>query len=423
MAERGVAVTAGTLIIGASHAGLQLAVSLREMGDRSPITLVGAEIHPPYQRPPLSKDFLSGAARAETLAFRTPRFYSDQDITLLCGDPVAEASVDGVGHGAGRARTASGRRLRFDRLALTVGARPRRLRVPGTDLYGIHYLRDLGDAGRLRTALTGASRVVVVGGGFVGLEVAGVARAQGRVVTVVEATGGLMTRAVSPIVSDFYRSAHERRGTTVLLESVVTAFRGDARRRVCGVLLDDGRELPADLVVVGVGAVPRTELAEGLGLECDGGIVVDARARTSLRDVVAAGDCTVLPDPQSGDVRVHLESVSNAVAQATVAAATLVGAPDGAPRVPWFWSHQGDLRLQMAGLARSSDDQVVRGEPDTERFSVLYYREGRLVAVHAVNQPADFMAVRKALLQRRSIPARAAANGSASLKALLAAAL
>jgi 3-phenylpropionate/trans-cinnamate dioxygenase ferredoxin reductase subunit len=418
-----VAVTAGTLVVGASHAGLQLAVSLRDLGDRAPITLVGAETHPPYQRPPLSKDFLSGAVEGPTLEFRTPQFYRDQAIALVCGDRVVDVALDGGRRGGGQARTASGRTLRFDHLALTIGARPRRLELPGSDLTGIHYLRDLHDAGRLRLGLATAGRVVVVGGGFVGLETAVVARGTARSVTVVEATGGLMSRAVSPVVSEFYRRAHERRGTAVLLETGVAAFRGDASGRVSGVLLDDGRELPADLVVVGVGAVPRTELADALGLACDGGIVVDRYARTSNPAVVAAGDCTVLPEPMTGEGRVRLESVSNAVTQGTVAAATIRGVRDLTPRVPWFWSHQGDLRLQMAGLARPSDDQVVRGDPDSERFSVLYYREGTLVGVHAVNQPADFIVVRKALLQGRNIPARAAANRNSTLKAVLAAAL
>jgi 3-phenylpropionate/trans-cinnamate dioxygenase ferredoxin reductase component len=408
-------VGAGTLIVGASQAGLQLAVTLRELGDTAPITLVGAEAHPPYQRPPLSKEYLSGTADGDTLAFRAPSFYRDQAIELVCGQRVDSLSL---AEGTGRARTSEGLELRFDRLALTTGAEPRRLSVPGADLAGICYLRDLDDAQQLRTRLAAARRVVVVGGGFVGLEAAAVARARGLEVTVVEALDRLIARAVAPVVSEFYKQAHERRGTTVLLGTGVVGFRG-RDGSVDTVVLTDGTELAADLVMVGVGVVPRTELAEQIGLECDGGIVVDKYARTSNPAVVAAGDCTVLPHPVTGEGRVRLESVNNAVTQATTAAASLMGKLEVAPNVPWFWSNQGDLRLQIAGLATGFDDYVVRGEPDSEKFSVLYYRDGRLLAVDAVNAPGDYMVVRKALTQGTSIPSERAADPATPLKQLL----
>jgi 3-phenylpropionate/trans-cinnamate dioxygenase ferredoxin reductase subunit len=415
--------THGTLIVGASQAGVQLAVSLRERGDTSPITLIGEEPHPPYQRPPLSKEFLAGDAELERLAFRRPSFYAESTIDLVCGDRVTDIVLGGAGGpGSGLARTASGRELPFDRLALTVGASPRRLNLPGSDLAGICYLRDLDEAVSLRSALAAAERVVVVGGGFIGLEAAAVARGQGKAVTVVEAAERLIPRAVAPVVSEFFRQAHLRRGTEVILSAVVTGFAG-AEGRVTGVVLADGTELPADVVMVGVGIVPRVELAQQIGLECDGGIVVDARARTSNPDVVAAGDCTVLPHPLTGEGRVRLESVQNAVSQAGVAAATLLGQPAEAPAVPWFWSNQGSLRLQIAGLGTGFDDYVLRGDPDSERFSVLYYRGGRLIAADAVNNPVDYMAVRKALSTGATIPAEAAADAGTPLKTLLTAAV
>lgn len=407
---------AGTLVVGASQAGLQLAVSLRELGDRAPITLVGAEVHPPYQRPPLSKEYLSGASDPAGLAFRTPAFYANAGIELVCGERVTDLTLPGGGTGV--ATTAGGRELPYTRLALTVGARPRRLTVPGADLAGVCYLRDLDDAALLRARLTGASQVVVVGGGFIGLEAAAVARASGATVTVIEAAERLIARAVAPVVSEFYRQAHERRGTSVLLSVGVAGFSGDGGR-VSGVLLGDGRKLPADLVVVGVGVVPRTELAEQLSLECDGGIVVDAYARTSAPSVVAAGDCTVLPHPVTGKGRVRLESVQNAVAQAGVAAATLLGRLEASTAVPWFWSNQGDLKLQIAGLAAGYDSCVVRGKPDSEHFSVLYYRGETLLAVDAVNNPVDYMVVRKALTQGVNLPADLAGDASTPLKTLL----
>ena len=403
-------------MVGASQAGLQLAVSLRALGDTAPILLVGAEAHAPYERPPLSKEYLSGTAGPDGLALRTPAFYADQGIELVRGERVAHlVRPDGA---AGTAVTTSGRRLRFDRLALTVGARTRTLVVPGADLAGVCSLRDLDDADRLRSALAGASQVVVVGGGFIGLEAAAVARSRGAAVTVVEAADRLMARAVAPLVSEFYRQAHERRGTAVLLSVGVAGVHG-SEGRVTGVLLTDGRLLPADLVIVGIGVVPRTELAEQLGLSCDGGIVVDAFARTSDPSVVAAGDCTVQPHPLTGEGRIRLESVQNAIAQGSVAAATLLGRPQASTAVPWFWSNQGDLRLQTAGLATGYDSYVVRGEPDTEHFSVLYYRGDELLAVDAVNQPADYLVVRKALTHGVNLPADLVGEAATPLKALL----
>lgn len=408
-----------TLIVGGSQAGLQLAVSLRQLGDTSPITLVGEETRPPYRRPPLSKEFLAGRAEPDSLAFRAPDFYPDSGIDLVCGERVRELSLPSTGpRGAGVAVTASGRELAFDRLALTVGAGARRLAVPGADLDGICYLRDYDDAEDLRTRLGAAASVVIVGGGFIGLEVAAAARALGRSVTVVEAAERLMARAVGPLVSEFHRRAHLRRGIDVRLSSGVSRFHG-GRGRVTAVELPDGTLLAADLVVVAIGILPRTELAEHLGLACDQGIVVDAHARTSDPSVVAAGDCTVQPHPMTERARVRLESVPNAVAQAQVAAATLLGRFDGAPSVPWFWSYQGDLKLQIAGLSAGHDDYVVRGEPEQERFSVLYYRRDRLLAVDAINRPADYMAVRKALDQGATIPQDRAGDVSAPLKSLI----
>jgi len=399
------------LIVGAGQAGVQLAVALRRLGDTAPITMVGEEPFPPYQRPPLSKEFLSGAAHFDMLALRAPDFYAEAGIDLVRGERVREVRP-------GLAATESGRELPYDRLALTVGADARRLPVPGGDLDGLCHLRGYDDAVRLRDRLGAAERVVVVGGGFIGLEVAAAARTAGRSVTVVEAADRLMSRVVGAAVSDFYLAAHRRRGVDVRLGSGVSAFDG-ADGRVTGVVLTDGTRLPADLVLVCVGVRPRTELAERMGLRCDGGIVVDARARTSDPAVVAAGDCAVQPHPVTGRGAVRLESVPNATAQAQVAAATLLGRPPGPPPPPWFWSFQGDLKLQIAGLADGHDQHVVRGTPDDERFSVLYYRRNRLLAVDAVNRPADYMAVRAALGRGATIAADRAADPEIPLKTLI----
>lgn len=418
---------AGTLILGAGQAGLQLAVTLRQLGDTEPITLVGEEPHAPYQRPPLSKEFLIGDAGEDALALRTPAFYADSGITLVRGERVESIGLpaaaapgpsvpDGPAAPAGTAVTGTGRRIPFDRLALTVGAAPRRLQVPGAGLTGVCYLRDRDDAVDLKIRLAAAERVVVIGGGFIGLEAAAAARAFGRRVVVVEAADRLIGRAVAPSVSEFYRGAHERRGTRVLLSAGVTEIEGRGGR-VSAVVLSDGTRLDADLVVVGIGVQPRTELAEQLGLACDrGGILVDRHARTSSPHVVAAGDCTVQPHPLTGEGLVRIESVQNAVAQATIAAATLLDRGPQALPVPWFWSHQGDLKLQIAGLNTGYDETVLRGDPRTERFSVLYYRQGRLLAIDAVNSPADYMVVRKVLTQGGTIAPDLVGDGTTALK-------
>jgi 3-phenylpropionate/trans-cinnamate dioxygenase ferredoxin reductase component len=404
----------GTLVIGASQAGVQLAVSLRDCGDTAPITLVGDEPHVPYQRPPLSKAYLHGQADLAQLVLRAPDYLADRGITLLTGERVEQIALT-AGGPAGQAHTGTGRRLGFDRLALTVGARPRRLAVPGIDVAGVRYLRTADDAAALRDLQSGASSVVVVGGGFIGLEAAAVARSQGKAVTVVEAGERLIGRAVAPAVSEFYLAAHRRRGVDVRLGTQVTAV--EARDgRVAAVMLSDGTRLTTELVIVGIGVEPCTELAEQLGLQVDGGIVVDQLARTSNSHVVAAGDCTVAPNPLTGAGMVRLESVQNAVSQAKTAAATLAGRHQPNVAVPWFWSDQYDLKLQIAGLSAGYDRCVVRGDIAAESFSVLYYRGTELLAADAVNAGADYMAVRKALTQGATIHPDAAADPAVALR-------
>lgn len=405
----------GTLIVGASQAGLQLAASLRELLPDEPIALVGAEQHPPYQRPPLSKAFLAGTEDQAAVELRSPDFYAAAHIRLIRSDRVSQLAIAPAG--SGTATTERGRSLAFDRLALTVGAQPRRLRVPGSDLDGVCYLRTVDDSADLRRRLAAATDVVVIGGGFIGLEVAALARSRGKTVTVVEATWRLIPRSVAPIVSDFYYRAHTRRGISVRLGVEVTAI-GGANGRVREVQLGDGSCLPADVVLVGIGAVPQTELAEQIGLACRGGIVVDEFARTSQPSVVAAGDCTVGPNPLTGEGSYRLESMQNAVNQARTAAATLAGRAEPYTAVPWFWSDQGDLKLKIAGLTAGYDEYVVRGDPATERFSVLYYRDGHLLGVDAVNQASDFLVVRQALSRGANIPADAAVRTTGSLKGI-----
>lgn len=314
--------------------------------------------------------------------------------------------------------TDAGTEVAFDRLALTVGAAPRQLQLPGAELAGVGYLRTMADARRLQADLQTAQSVAVIGGGFIGLEAAAAARAFGKNVTVLETADRLIARAVAPQVSEFYRAAHERRGTTVRLGVSVTELVG-RDGRVTGVALDGGEIVPAEVVLIGIGVVPRLEIAEQLGLECQGGIVVDEFARTSRPGVVAAGDCAVMPNPLTGEGLVRLESMQNAVDQAKVAAASLVGQPARYHAVPWFWSDQGNLKLQIAGLSTGYDQVVLRGDPDAEKFSVLYYRDGSLLAIDAVNNVPDYMTVRRTLAQGGQIPAGLAADSSIALKSIV----
>jgi len=404
----------GVLIVGGGQAAMHLASALRELGWQAAVTIVSEEPHAPYQRPPLSKAFLSGNADPTTLEFRSAEQYERDRITVLTGQRVAGVRAAAPGR-PGVAVTADGGRLEFGRLALATGARPRLLAVPGADLAGVCYLRDVGHALELRARLAAAERVLVVGGGFIGLEAAAAATAKGKTVTVVEAAERLIGRVVAPVISDFYAAAHRRRGVRVLLEVAVSRFDG-VRGVVTGAHLSDGSIVAADLVIIGIGAEPRTELAEQLGLACAGGIVVDAYARTSDSAIVAAGDCAVTPHPAAADGSlVRLESFGHATDHARVAAATLAGVPSPYDAVPWFWSDQGTLKLQIAGLSAGFDQTVLRGQPDQERFSVLYYRDGRLLAVHAVNSPRDYMAVRRALAAGQEIPAELAADAGRPL--------
>lgn len=413
-----------TLIVGACQAGVQLAATLRDLGDTDPIVMIGEEAHRPYQRPPLSKGWLKGELEPDDVILRTRQWFADREIELIGGDRVV--TIHREPSGSGVAHTLGGRQIAFTRLALTTGASVRRLTLAGTDYRGVHYLRDADDAIALGPALAepGAERVVVIGGGFIGLEAAAAARQLGKKVTLVEGTGRLIGRVVAEPTSDFYLAAHRRRGTDVILGARLARILGEdasaAGRRgsVTGVELDDGRVIPADLVVIGIGVIPRVELAVQLGLDVAGGIVVDDACRASDGRTVAAGDCAIMPNPYPAGMggMVRIESVNNALEQAKIAAATLLGLDASYSTVPWFWSDQADLKLQIAGLSAGYDDVVVRGDPDAERFAVLYYRDGRLIAADCVNQPAEFLAIKQALSKGKTIPPLAAADTGVPLK-------
>lgn len=403
------------LIVGAGQAGMQIADSLRENGFTGQITMVGDENALPYQRPPLSKAYLYGEADEESLQFRNQKFYQDNNIQLVLGDAIVavETSTDG-----GVATTASGKKLEFDRMALAPGSTPRKLEIPGSQLDGVLYMRSLADAQALKGRWDGAKNVVVIGGGFIGLEVAAVAAKAGKNVTVLEGGDRMMARAVCPITSDYFKAAHERRGAEIVLDARIANFVGE--QTVSAVELADGTQIPADIVMVGIGVLARTEVASMLGLElANGAILVNEFAETSNPLVVAAGDAVMLPNPTGADGLVRLESVQNAVDQAKTAAKTLLGVREPYRSLPWFWSDQADIKLQIAGLSTGYDQTVVRGNPDEDAFSVLYYKAGRLLAIDAVNQVSDFMAVRRCLTAGQTIEAEAAKDSATPLKTLI----
>ncbi|WP_205761902.1 NAD(P)/FAD-dependent oxidoreductase [Arthrobacter mobilis] len=414
-------VRTGLLIIGASQSGVQLAVSLRALGFDEHITLLGEEDHRPYQRPALSKEFLQGTVESESLIFRSNGYWEEHNVALVKGERIVR--IDRAADGSGVAHAASGTRYPFQRLALTVGARARKLELPGAELDGVVYLRNADDALELKARLDGVREAVVIGGGFIGLEAASSLHTMGKSVTVLEYGPRLIGRAVGEETSDYFLAAHRGRGLDIRLNARMNRLvPADDGGRVAGVELSDGTVVPAQLVLVGIGVVPNTELAEQLGLEVDNGIVVDRHALASDGTTVAVGDVANLPNPLPGapaDERIRLESVNNAIEHAKVAAYSLMGRREDYAGIPWFWSNQADLKLQIAGLTLGYDSTVVRRDEERGKFSVLYYRNGQIIAADCVNAPLDFMAVKNALAKGRNIPADAAADPAVVLKTIV----
>lgn len=399
--------TEACVIVGAGHCGGQAALSLREAGFAGRVVLLGAEPHPPYQRPPLSKRYLAGELDAERTLLRPLAHYAAQSIEVRLGTPAT--AIDGS---AARVELADGSRVAYDRLLIATGSRPRRLPVPGAGLPGVFYFRTLEDVDRIRAALAPGRRLVVIGGGYIGLEVAAVAVELGLRVTVLEAAGRLLARVTSPPVSAYFEQLHRDRGVEIVCGGAVTAIEG--RERAEAVLC--GRErYAADAVVIGIGITPNTELAAAAEIGCDDGIVVNERCATGAPGIYAAGDCTRHPSALLGR-RIRLESVQNAVDQAKVAAANMAGGDRVYDEVPWFWSHQYDVRLQSVGLYQGGEVMVKRGSPAQHRFAVFYLREGVLTGIDAVNMPREYMACRKLVAQRARPAIEQLANPAAPLQ-------
>ncbi|MFN3590817.1 MAG: NAD(P)/FAD-dependent oxidoreductase [Thermaurantiacus sp.] len=393
------------LIVGAGQAGAQAAISLRQAGFAGGITMAGAEPDLPYERPPLSKEYLAGERAADRLLLRPPAFWTERaiDIRLDC-------RIAAVDPAAGTATTDRGERLAWDRLIWAAGGQARRLACPGADLAGVHVIRTRDDVDRLRSDLHVAGPVAVVGGGYIGLEAAAVLAKQGRPVTVLEAMPRLMARVAGPEVSDFYLAEHRRQGVDVRLGVAVERLDGDGR--VEAVRLAGDERVAADVVIAGIGLVPNVAPLLAAGADgALGGVTADAHCRTSLARVYAVGDCAAHANRFAGGAMVRLESVQNAVDMAKAAAAHIVEGDVAKPyqACPWFWSNQYDLRLQTVGLSVGADRRVVRGDPASRSWSLAYLRAGAVVAMDCINMARDYVQGR-ALVERGAIidPARLA---------------
>lgn len=402
-------VTCGVLIVGAGHAGATLAAELRRRGYAGSILLASDEARLPYERPPLSKDCLTGRAAPAALLLRPADYWAAAGIDLALGCSVV--SLDSAGR---QAALSDGRTVTFAWCVLATGGRARPLTCRGAGLAGTHVLRTYADMERLRGALGCARAIVVIGGGFVGLEVAASARNMGKAVAVIETKARVLSRVTSAPVSHFFEAVHRRNGVTVHLGRSVTALEG--RNRVEAAVLDDGTRLPADLVLVGIGIDAETGLAEAAGIACHGGVLVDSQFRSSAPAVLAIGDCARHPNDFAGGLW-RLESVQHAQDSAVVAAQTILGEANVYQDVPTFWSEQYDLRMQSAGIARDADDFVVRGDLDRGEFSVVYLREGRMIAIDTVNNSPEFLAARKLIGTRASVDRALVGDSAIALRA------
>lgn len=382
------------VILGGGQAGAQAIDSLRRQGYADRLVMVCDEPYLPYQRPPLSKKFLSGELAEDRLPFKHRPYYEEHRVELKLG--VIALRIDRARR---RIELSSGETLDYDRLLLGLGAKARPLGVPGSDLPGVHYLRALDDVGPIRRALTAGARVVVIGGGYIGLEIAATARHLGCAVTVLEMADRLMARVVASTVSEYFAHEHRSQGVKVICNTRVAHLERGTAPAPVKVVCADGSSYEADLLVVGVGAVPNTALAGEAGLECENGIRVDEHCRTSDERIFAAGDCTSHPSLHF-EQRVRLESVDNAFEQSKCAVQNLLDRPSPYDHIPWFWSDQFDNKLLIVGLSQGFDQQVLRGDPATRSFSVCYLKGGELIALEAINHSSDYMAARRMIAQR-----------------------
>ena len=400
------------IIIGASHAASQLGPDLRKKGWQGRILIITDESVIPYHRPPLSKEYLSGKKTFEEILIKKPSLYEKNEIEFLLDTRVTAINREGKTITLENEET-----IAYDKLALTTGARVRHIPVPGADLDGVHYLRDADDVEQIMPLAQAGKKAVIIGGGYIGLETAAVLQTIGMQVTVIEMMERVLERVTTAEVSAFYQRIHTEQGVEIVTGASVSKINGD--KSVESVSVKNGDNFSADLVIVGIGVIPNTELAEAAGLEVSNGIVVDEYCRTNDHDIVAAGDCTWHYNPFY-DNHIRLESVQNALDQARVAAATLNGDLKPYDTLPWFWSDQYDLKLQMQGLSAGYDEVIIRGDIDNSRkIAVFYLKEGRILSVDAVNSAPEFMVGKKLILAKTMVDKEKLADAEVSIKELL----
>ena len=404
------------VIVGAGHGGAQAAIALRQRGFMGSLAIIGEEAELPYERPPLSKEYLAGDKPFERLLIRQPSFWAERDVAVLNGRRVV--AVDPMARTVG---TADGETIGYATLVWAAGGHARRLSWSGHDLVGVHSVRSRADVDRIIGELETTTRVCVIGGGYIGLEAAAVLAKLGRHVTVLEAQDRVLGRVAGVALSRFYEAEHRAHGVDVRLGAMVECI--EAREgRAAGVRLADGELVPCEMVIVGIGIVPAVEPLIAAGAGGGNGVAVDAHCRTTLPDVYAIGDCALHANAFADGLPIRLESVQNANDMATVVARAIIGDPALYDAVPWFWSNQYDLKLQTVGLSVGYDQQIVRGDPATRSFSVVYLRDGRVAALDCVNAVKDYVQAKALVTSRAELPPEQLSNIAVPLKDLLAAA-
>lgn len=400
------------VIVGAGHAGAQAAIQLRQLGFSGSVALIGAEAEPPYERPPLSKEYLAGEKAFERMLVRPEAFWAERGVVLGLGSFVTAVDPE-----AKRIFFEGGGECRYSILIWAAGGEPRRLGCEGGDLAGVHVVRRKSDVDSIRAGLDSVRRVAVVGGGYIGLETAAVLRKLGKEVVLLEALDRVLARVAGQEISDFYAAEHRAQGVDLRLGASVASIAGE-NGRVAAVHLKDGSSVEAEMAIVGIGVEAAVAPLLAVGAAGANGVEVDLFCRTSLPDVYAIGDCAAHENRFAGGLRIRLESVQNAHDQATTAAKAITGNPQPYEAVPWFWSNQYDLRLQTVGLSVGHDATVVRGRPEERSFSVIYLLDGRVIALDCVNAVRDYVQGRKLVLERRTIEPERLADSSAPLKEL-----
>lgn len=400
------------LIIGSGHAGAQAAIALRQRGYPGSIAIVSEETELPYERPPLSKDYLAGDKAFDRMLLRPAAFWAERDVAMLLGRRIE--TVDPEAHSV---TDADGGALHYGTLIWAAGGHPRTLTCPGSGLAGVHAVRSRADADAILAELDGADHICVIGGGYIGLETAAVLCKRGKQVTLIEAMDRVLARVAGETLSAFYTAEHRAHGVDVRLGATVSALIGDSR--IAGVTLSTGETIQADLVIVGIGVTPTVGPLLTAGAKGGNGVMVDAQCRTSLPDIFAIGDCALHRNRFADHELIRVESIQNANDMATVVAKVLTGEAADYDSVPWFWSNQYDLRLQTVGLSQGHDAEVVRGDPASRSFSVVYLRAGRVIALDCVNAARDYVQGRALVLAAAAINPVLLADCDTPLKELL----